>query len=50
MRKMTRKMPSMSLISWAQEKMGRDLQILDVVLQRGTPMSWVSQRLTDRPG
>lgn len=42
MKRMTQKMPSMSLISWAQERMERGLQILDVVLQRGTPMSWVS--------
>lgn len=42
MKKMTQKMPSMSLISWAQERTERGLQTLGAVLQRGTPMSWVS--------
>lgn len=36
----TQNMPSLSLILWAQERMGRVLQTLSDVLKRGPTMSW----------
>lgn len=49
MRRMTLKTPSMSLISWAQERRGRAPRTLDGALERGPTTSWVSGGFPGQP-